>query len=55
MVRASGICSWVNERPLTICKWGNQPSGGRYKTMLVNSRRSNTAILRIKSVLVKMF
>lgn len=55
LVRVSGICSWVNGRPLTICKRGHQLSGGRNKTTLVNSRISNTVILKIKSPVVKMF
>lgn len=35
LVRENGSWTWVSGRPLTIFKWGDQPSGGRNRATLV--------------------
>ena len=39
LVRENGIWTWVSGRPLTICKWEDQPSGARNKAMLVTKKQ----------------
>lgn len=38
LVRENGSWTWVSGRPLTICKWGDQQSGGRNRAMLVKEK-----------------